>query len=134
MKKIFVLLSCVFSMSAFAGEEFFAQMEKIKPRAVEILKVNSGKTDIQYLYTGNCNIYPGPGIVSLNDQDQGYLKVSGRKCTVLRVQRLKPGEKRRDEEKKVEKPNVENKPENGPIIIDIKTSTGQPMNFYNNVN
>lgn len=133
MKKFFILLSCLFSVSAFAGEEFFAQMEKIKPRAVEILKVNSGKTDIQYLYTGNCNIYPGPGIVSLNSEDRGYLMVSGRKCSVFSVERLKPGEKRRGEKKQTENSSVTSQKNNNSVIIDIKTSTGQPMQFYNNV-
>lgn len=137
MKKLFVLLSCVFSLSAFAGEEFLAQMEKTKPREFEIVKINSGKSEVKYLYTTNCNAYSGPGVVSLNDQDQGYLKIAGRFCYVTKVVRLEPGEKRKGEKDKKdnqqEGQQSQQNNQHGPVTIDIVTSTGKPMQFYNNI-
>lgn len=126
MKKIICLLSLAFSGMVFANDNFTAEVERNSPRGFVVIEVLSGETNIKNIYTTECRTRTGNAVLSLNENGQGFLRLNGKSCNVLGVERLAPGEERA---KKVITPNNRDMEQRG----DNVNQPGTDMQFHNNV-
>lgn len=127
MKKIICLLSLAFSGFAFANDNFTAEVERTSPRGFTVIEVLSGETNIKNIYTTECRTRTGNAILSLDQYGQGYIRLNGKSCHVVGVERLAPGEERK---KKVEVQVNRDSEQRGDEI----NKPGTTMQFHNNVN
>lgn len=122
--KIKLIALCALSLSSLVcAETFTADLEKFGDRGFEVIKVLNGETNIKKLYTSGCNARYGQAQVSINNKtDQGNLRMSGKNCVILKVERMELEEM---------KPPVEDE-----IIPKSTTIINAPIikfNFKNNI-
>lgn len=125
MKKIIIGLSLLYSLTAFAGESFSADVVKYAERGFKVVEVTRGETKVKKIFTTACKARRGNAAISLSDSDKGYLSINGKNCHIVGVERL--------QEDEVREPRPEPTPKEPERRMIIINNTGVPIYFYNNV-